>query len=335
MNEHDGIDTTAPLDPQGLPGFLIIGAMKSGTSSLHNLLAHHPRVFIPRGEVFFFDVDDFEQHPDFFPHGRRGWVTHDFEGDLPRYLDWYRGLFSGAEPGQLLGEDSTTYLASRLAPARVARLLPEAKLLVMLRDPVARAHSHYWHNVSRGRAIHTFEEALHQSSASYLTRGFYQEQLARWMGSCGPERLKVVFFEDFRDDPQAVLNGVLDFLGLERLVDVSEVSSHRNATRAPLHPPTRLLLNRLLSPIVARRYSSRVPGMPSYRPRSAQAELHRHPFWEGLEDWLDKALPARRPPPMAKDTRRALQGIFRKQNAGLSELLGEDVAARWPYMAGA
>lgn len=322
-----------PFDPDGLPGFLLIGAMKSGTSSVHHLLAHHPDVFMPRGEVFFFDVDDFEQHPDFCLGRNGGWIQHDFERDLSTYLAWYRGLFRRARPGQLLGEDSTTYLASRLAPGRVARYLPEARLVVVLRDPVARAYSHHWHDVSRGRAVRGFEQTLRRQPGTYLSRGFYQDQLERWVALCGRERLRVIFFEDFRADPQGVFDDLCDFLGLNRALDVAQVSSHRNATRAPLHPPSRLLANRVLRRIAARRYDARVPNMPGYRAGSLRTEAFRHPAVDRLEDLLALVLPPRRAPPMAPDTRRFLEGVFRKRNRDLGALLDEDVAARWPYMA--
>src|SRR5512139_536133 len=167
------------VETAGLPDFIIIGAPKCGTSALHLILAHHPGVFIPDLEVYFFDVDDISIHPEFFQR-RDGFTLHDFDRDLDTYLDWYRSLFAGAAPGQLVGEDSTTYLASRRAPERIARLLPSVRLIAMLRDPVARAYSNYWHNVRRARTARSFEETLRLEPGSLLTRGFYAEQLARY-----------------------------------------------------------------------------------------------------------------------------------------------------------
>ena len=123
----------------GLPDLILVGAPKCGTTSLHAMLALHPDVFIPEYEVFFFDVDDVMIHPDFFFH-RSGSSFHDYEGEFEEYLAWYRSLFTSAEPGQIIGEDTTTYLCSHYAPTRIAELLPDVKLIALLRDPVDRAY---------------------------------------------------------------------------------------------------------------------------------------------------------------------------------------------------
>src|SRR5688572_16204892 len=117
--------------------------MKSGTTSLHRTLALHPQVYLPPSEVFFFDLDDFDQNPDHLPLGRaRRPVVPDFDARRDDYLDWYASLFEPARDDQVVGEDSTTYLASERAPARVRALLPDVRLVFLLRDPVERAYSH-------------------------------------------------------------------------------------------------------------------------------------------------------------------------------------------------
>lgn len=128
-----------------LPDFIIAGAMKAGTTSLHHILKHHKHVFLPEDEIFFFDLDDIQQHPDFFMDARGKWIFHDYERHYQDYLEWYSSFFESADDGQVIGDDSTTYMASRKAPQRIARLLPDVKLIFMLRDPVVRAYSHYWH----------------------------------------------------------------------------------------------------------------------------------------------------------------------------------------------
>jgi hypothetical protein len=116
-----------------VPNFIIIGAMKSGTTSIHHILASRDDVFLPEKEVYFFDVDDIEQHGDFFIKTKNGWTFHDFEADFDTYFEWYQKYFARAEPGQMIGEDTTTYLASKKAPVRIAKLLPNVKLIAVLR----------------------------------------------------------------------------------------------------------------------------------------------------------------------------------------------------------
>ena len=320
------------------PDFIIIGAAKCGTTSLHHILAQHERVFIPDYEVYFFDVDDVEQHPDFFRQGER-WIWHDFDRDHKRYLQWYRGVFAQAEPGQVIGEDTTTYLASRNAAARIERMLPEVKLIAMLRDPVARAYSHYWHNVHRGRAGASFEHTLRHSAGNLLLRGRYLEQLRRYGNFIQRGSLKVVFFEDFVRDMQTEVEGVCHYLGIDP-PDLSTIDTHQNVSPRPLNIPARLAFNRMFGRLLPQ--ARRIPNMPGYtkpRPSKVGGGLLRSDGGSDLRASLEVArralLPNRKPPPMQQQTREFLQKLFARENAGLSELLGQDVAARWPYMAGA
>src|SRR5262245_3229839 len=94
------------------PDFIIAGAMKSGTTSLHQILASDPRIYIPDEEIFFFDMDDLVQHPAFFYPTPDRWLTQSYQPDNPRTRAWYSGFFAPAREDQLIGEDSTTYLAS-------------------------------------------------------------------------------------------------------------------------------------------------------------------------------------------------------------------------------
>ncbi len=322
------------VNPKQLPDFIIIGAQKSGTSSLHNVLAQHPDVFIPKGEIFFFDVDDIEQHPDFFVPTRDGWVDHDFDANLDRYLQWYRRLFEGARDGQLRGEDSTTYLASKVAPARIGSLAPRTKLVAMLRDPVKRAYSHYWHTVATGRATMTFERTLSRRPGNILRRGFYAEQIERYLRHVPKENLKVLLFEEFAKEPQRCVDEVCAFLGLGTSVDLDAVDGHRNAARAPLSLRGRLLANAALRPLLVKSYKRKIPFMPGYAPDSVTSRVERHPMFERLSDWFEDARPRRSYPPMREDTREFLEGLYRRRNASLPDLLDRDLDAWWPYMRG-
>ena len=322
------------VNPKQLPDFIIIGAQKSGTSSLHNVLAQHPDVFIPKGEIFFFDVDDIEQHPDFFVPTRDGWVDHDFYANLDRYLQWYRRLFEGAKEGQLRGEDSTTYLASKVAPARIGSLAPRCKLVAMLRDPVQRAYSHYWHTVATGRATMTFERTLSRRPGNILRRGFYAEQIERYRMHVPGENLKVILFEEFAKRPQEVLDEVCAFIGLETTVNLGTVDEHRNAARAPLSHRGRLIANAALRPLLVKSYKRKIPFMPGYAPDSVTSRVERHPLFERLSDWFEGARPRRSYPPMRPDTKTFLQGLYRRRNAALPDLLDRDLDEWWPSMRG-
>jgi len=308
------------------PDFILIGAQKSGTSSLHYILAQHPRVFMPDGEVFFFDVDDREQHPDFFP-ARLG-VEHDLDRDFARYAAWYDAMLRPAGD-RLAGEDSTTYLASKRAPERVERWAPEARLIAMLRDPVQRAWSHYWHLVRSGRATLPFERLVEERPGNLLRRGFYREQLERWRPALDAGRLRVFLFEDFVRDPQRVVDAACAHIGLADTVDVSTVETHRNKATPPISLPLRLALNRIRAPFEPYRYNRRVPGMPGYRPGRGRPDAS-HPVTRAWE-WLQEATSPKRYPPMTLDARARLETLYRRENDGLDALLGVDLAAVWPW----
>lgn len=319
---------------KGLPDFIIIGAMKSGTTSLHNILAHHEKVFIPKEEIYFFDVDDIDQHPDFFVPTKDGWTYHDFDADFAKYLAWYRSLFEKASPGQLLGEDTTTYLGSKVAPARIARLLPNVKLIALLRDPVTRAYSHYWHNVTAGRVTRSFEDTLRTSSGNYYERGNYFEQLLRYKSFLDQGRLKVIIFEKLLRDTQEVIDDVCAYLGLTTSLDIRQVETHHNAARAPLFVPGRFLANHIYSSLLAAKFSRRnIPNMPAYKEMDGDKTTPGLPsLWvRGYRSVVNR-LPARRYPPMKEETRAFLQKLFRKRNRGLTELIGQDVSEFWEYM---
>ena len=206
---------TGPL--RGLPSALILGAQRSGTTSLFNYLAQHPDVLPPLGkEIHYFDL-----------HYGRG-------------VRWYRGRFpfSARLRGVALTIDASPYyLLHPLAPERAAQLLPDVKLVAVLRNPVDRALSHYQHEVRDGRESLSFVEALDREPErlageeerlrrepgyysynhhryTYTRRGLYLEQLRRWVQHFPRSRLLVLQSERLFREPAAVSATLYDFLGL-------------------------------------------------------------------------------------------------------------------------
>jgi len=180
------------------PTFLIIGAMKAGTTSTWALLDQHPQVFMSTAkEPHFFSKDE---------HYARGWA-------------WYEQFYAGGENAIARGEASGSYTKRHLFPnaaPRIATDLPDAKLLYIVRDPLERFLSHWMHGPSRGagvRSYATIDQAV--TDEQMLRTSMYWYQISAYRDHFPDEQIKVVFFEDFRRDPVGTFRDYAAFLGID------------------------------------------------------------------------------------------------------------------------
>ena len=205
----------ATASARPLPDFLIIGAQKAGTTALYAYLRRHPAITGPSWK----EVSYFDRH-----YGR---------GEA-----WYRGNFPNRvrARGKLVGEASPSYIFHPLGPERAKALVPEARLVALVRHPVDRALSHYHHEVALGREPLRFEDALDAEedrlrgeeerlaadpsyfsrawwSHAYKSRGRYAEQLERWLAVFPREQLLILPSADLGGEPERTHPQVLDFLG--------------------------------------------------------------------------------------------------------------------------
>lgn len=187
-----------------LPTFLIAGAMRCGTTSLNSYLREHPEVSVSRPkEVHFFD--------------------NNYEAGV----DWYLEHFPGSDDSRAVGEATPDYLYEPEAAARIAATLPDVKILLLLRDPVDRALSHYWHNRSVGREDLSFWEALSaeddrlaespewRARYSYLDRGRYAMQIERFLEHIPRQRILVQTFDDLTTNTVDVYRRTCRFIGVD------------------------------------------------------------------------------------------------------------------------
>lgn len=310
--------------PYRFPDFIIAGAMKSGTTSLHAILADDPRIYIPNPEIFFFDMDDPTQHAEFWYRVGDHWLSQPYLPQDERTLRWYSRFFEQAKADQLVGEDSTTYLASANAPGRIAEFLPDVKVILLLRDPASRTYSHYWHLVRTGRAIYGFEETLRYGQGSLIQRSLYKPQIEQFRAHFDPDHLLILVFEEFIQDMKASVSRVYQFLGLGEPPDLNLSTTHRNEALVPRWPRLQLWRNWLLRRYADRFYATHllnVPPQPARRFPVMRLAHHAHR--------LVNPLRPRRPPPMDPVTRRLLNDLFARENEGLSELIGIDVNEYW------
>jgi hypothetical protein len=203
-----------------LPDFLLIGAPKSGTTALHVALDGHPQLSLssPKEPKYFLT----DGPP---PAGGGPGDAKTFAEYVWRRED-YENLWSGAEPGQLLGESTTLYLQSFDAQRRIAETVPEAKLIAVLRDPVDRAHSNWSHLRSHGlEPVADFPRACMLGGRrteqgwgpfwKYLEIGFYGAQLRNLYSLFDREQVLVLLYRELREEPVETLNRVCAFLGVE------------------------------------------------------------------------------------------------------------------------
>lgn len=200
-----------------MPHFLIIGTQKGGTTSALHYLNQHPQIQVaPQKEVHYFDL-----------HYSQG-------------LSWYQQQFPKTDEPTLSGEASPYYIVHPDVPRRVAADFPEMKLIALLRNPVDRAISHYYHAIKEGLETLPLEEALAQEPTrlageaqkleanphyhsyayqhhSYVTRGYYLQQLQRWWAHFPKSQLLILHSDDLYQQPQVTLNRMLAFLNLPEL----------------------------------------------------------------------------------------------------------------------
>ncbi|HEU5385324.1 MAG TPA: sulfotransferase domain-containing protein [Streptosporangiaceae bacterium] len=181
-----------------LPNFVVIGAMKAGTVSLRHYLDEHPDVFLGRGGRF--------GEPNFFTA----------EYNWPRGRGWYESVFDGAGKATAIGECSPSYTmapAFRGVPERMAQVVPDARLIYLVRDPIARMRSMYMHQVSAGRERRRAEAALLDDR--YLGPSLYGFQLAAFLGHFDRRQVLVIASEVLRDRPREALTAVFRHLAVD------------------------------------------------------------------------------------------------------------------------
>lgn len=271
-------------NPERLPDYIIIGTMKSGTSSLYIWLAQQPECSPAKAkEINFFSYADC---------WRRG-------------LDWYRGFFSEVPEGTLVGEASTSYTKPKweeAAAERMAATVPDVRIIYLLRDPIERLRSQYRHEVRRSRETRSLVDALADPTNSYVPLSLYHQRLLPYLRLFPREQILVVRMEDLVSDEATGWTSVLGHLGLPprpppgtaHNVTVEKAqftrpllwlwtSGYERRLRRWMPRPVRRLARTVLA--------ASAPSRPA-QTESSDMEISTHvtePIWRDiarLEDWL-------------------------------------------------
>lgn len=280
------------------PTFVIPGASKSGTSSLHYYLSEHPDVYMPGSkELHFFSRNE----------------------NYERGLEAYERNFADRGDETAVGEASPTYFYHGKvwedgdmewapeddAAVRLQRAYPDVKIVISLRNPVERAYSQYWKNVRQGHErTFSFREALEaeldgerdhtQDPTCWVYANEYTTHLEHWLECFGRDQLLFVVFEDWITDTEATLRRICEFLGIEPLSDWSHVDEVKN---------------------------------PSRSPRSLRLNAFYHDYLKrtGVGEALFYLNLRRGYPPMDADTRRFARDVFEAEIRGTARLIDREL----------
>lgn len=293
-----------------LPTFLLIGAARSGTTALHQYLRQHPAVFMPvRKEPNFFA---FEGQDLSFRGPAADWVNN----SVTRFED-YLTLFAEGAAMPVRGEASPLYLYVEGSAARIKARLPDVKLIAILRDPAEQAYSHFLYaKRNMIEPLDDFVQALDlegrrmadgwQPLFNYSRFPRYGEQLARFYAQFSPEQIQVVLYEDFEDQPLAVLKDIFGFIGADPGF-TPDLSHRPNRGGRARHP---LLQDLVMKPyLITRMLGATLP-----------LEL-RHRIKDKFSAWnLSRdRLPA--------DAKALLRERLRDDTLHLQQLIGRDLTA--------
>src|SRR4051794_18131841 len=222
------------------PNFFLVGAAKAGTTSIYAYLSQHPAVFFPA-----------IKEPHFFAQVRPA-AELEFLIDAITDRDEYLRLFSKSNGCRIIGDASPSYLWHPEVPRRILSVAPDAKIAIVLRDPVERAYSHYLMDYREGAQDRPFFTALLDDmnrekkgwgvSYLYYELGLYAQQVLRYVETFTWSNVRILFFEDLRRDAKAVLRQIAEFLSIDPApLDRIHTGKRHNAYAAPRSPYLRRL----------------------------------------------------------------------------------------------
>jgi hypothetical protein len=294
-----------------LPNFFVAGAPKAGTTALHAALARHPELYLSAVKEPKFFLTDGPPPDQGGPGDAKTYREH-----VWRLAD-YEALFDAAPPGALLGESTPFYLFSQAAQRRIRALVPQARMIIVLRDPIERAHSNWAHLWSAGldpiddfvRACEAEDRRVAAGWADfwrYKRLGLYGEQLQHLYSVFPPDQVLMLRYRDLLENPAGALNRICAFLGVSQgmISDLprENVTAHPDQTRR----------HRYLSKVL-RAGSAITTALPSH---PAKAVMDR------LEGSLQQGAAPRRPPTW--EQRQALIPFFESDVRMLEDVTGDD-----------
>ena len=293
-----------------LPNFLIVGAEKCGTTSLYRYLKQHPDIYLPsKKELHYFAYEDIKENAR--DPGGQSVLTHAC-ATREEYESYYRGIGTPLA----IGEVSPSYFCFSHVSERIRSELGAPKIIIMLRDPIQKAHSQYMHLVRDNREHLPLFEALMAEDQRieagwgplwrYTESCLYSARVSKYIELFGEDRVKIGIFEELVEDPQAFVKDLLAFLGVASEVGIDTSRAYNKSGRAR----SRLLADFLAKPnpvtTAARRW---VPEQARTRIKDLMLNLNT-----GRKDAIDDRSRAYLRERFANDVRELAQILHRRLN---------------------
>ena len=282
-----------------LPNFIIIGAYKSGTTSLYHYLRQHP-------DIFMSDIKE----PNFFAHEKKADLMRQAARteNLIDNIDAYTDLFSSAENEKALGEASPIYLGTPIAAKRIKEMIPDVKLIAILRQPIDAFYSDHnmcirdkrkLENDFRGRV----KDVENRIRSGKISGPMYYKQLKTYYDLFDASRIKVYLYDDLKNNRLALIQDIYEFLGVDNTFSPDDSKRHNLGGL-----PKSNALNNLLRKALKKKKIKKMPFLRNILSQIQQANMT--PF-----------------PPLNPEVRTELTDIFSEDIKSLGELINRDMSS--------
>lgn len=238
---------------------MVVGAMKSATTSLCDLLNRHPEIFVCE-----------PKQPEFFCR------STDPAGEINSYAD----LFSSATAHQIAGEGSTSYTKRLAFPGvaeRISRLIPTVKLIYIMRDPIRRIESHWMHTIRSGKQVESHDIISVKTSDNYVDTSLYWGQLNELWNWFSRQQVLTLFYEDFQRDPNESLGICHRFLGVPSITESTAAEVRHASIGSVVDKP---IIGKFQKNKILRSLSAMLPRKArNVLKRPFQFKVNRRPNW--------------------------------------------------------
>jgi len=282
-----------------LPNFIVIGAYKSGTTSLHRYLGEHPDIFMSR-----------IKEPNFFAHEKKAELTRQAGGEpsVIDNMDDYLNLFAEVRDEKAIGEASPIYLGTPLAATRIKEAIPDVKIIAILRQPVEAFYSDHNMRIRDRRKLESdfrgrFEDLKSRIQAGKTAGPMYYEQLKVYYRLFDPSHIKVYLYEDLLRNSREMFLDIYRFLEVDESHFPDTTERHNVGGIPRIHG-----LNNLLKRLSKRRRIKNTPPL-----KTAVMGIQR--------------LNTVQIPPLSPELRREFTGIFREDIQNLEKLIDRDLGS--------